>query len=72
MLASHNAKLRGPESRMWAMNAAFVSDIYGISSIEVADALDLRDDSSRNANDGSRSGRRYGERGRLMLSSLGA
>jgi hypothetical protein len=54
------------------MAVALVSDLYGVTSDEAADTLELRDDSSRDAGDRSRSGRLYAERGRLLLSSLGA
>jgi hypothetical protein len=54
------------------MAVALVVDLYGVRSDEVADTLELRDYSSRDAGDGSRSGRLYAQRGRPLLSSLGA
>ena len=56
----------------WSMAVALVVDLYGVRSDEAADSLELRDYSSRDAGDGSRSGRLYAQRGRPLLSSLGA
>ncbi len=54
------------------MAMALVVDLYGAKTDEAADALELRDYSSRDAGDGSRSGRLYAQRGRPLLSSVGA
>jgi hypothetical protein len=56
----------------WALEAAFYRDLVDLSTIEIADALDLRDDASRNGESGSRSARRYATDGRLQLRALGA
>jgi hypothetical protein len=56
----------------WSMAVALVVDLYGARSDEAADTLELRDYSSRDAGDGSRSGRLYAQRGRPLLSRLGA
>ena len=57
---------------MWAINVAFVRDIYGISTLDIAHALDLRDYSTHDAEGGSHSGRTYAREGRAHLSRLGA
>jgi hypothetical protein len=56
----------------WSMAVALAVDLYGVRSDEAADALELRDDSSRDAKDGSRGGRLYAQRGRPLLSTIGA
>lgn len=56
----------------WNLEAAFYADLVGLSTIEIADALDLRDDASRNAENGSRSARRYLTPARKRLVELGA
>lgn len=56
----------------WALEAAFYRDLVDLSTLEIADALDLRDDASRNGGNGSRSARRYATAGRLQLRALGA
>jgi hypothetical protein len=57
---------------MWTMNTAFVTDIYGLNSLEAMRALELRDYSTVDAEGGSRSARRYAEQGRRALSKIGA
>lgn len=58
--------------RMWQLEAAFHRDLMGFTTTEIADAIELRDDSSRNAENGSRSARRYVQAGRKRLLDLGA
>jgi hypothetical protein len=56
----------------WQMEAAFYRDLVGMRTSELADVLDFRDDSTRAAENGSRSARRYVEAGRVALMELGA
>jgi hypothetical protein len=56
----------------WQMEAAFYRDLVGLTTAKLADELDFRDDSTRAAENGSRSARRYVEAGRVALMELGA
>jgi hypothetical protein len=56
----------------WSIEAAFYRDLVGLSTTQIGDDLDLRDDSSRDSGNGSRSARRYITRGRRQLVQLGA
>lgn len=56
----------------WQMEAALYRDLVGMRTSELADVLDFRDDSTRAAENGSRSARRYVEAGRVALMELGA
>jgi hypothetical protein len=58
--------------RMWQLEAAFHRDLMGFTTAEIADAIELRDISSRNEENGSRSARRYVQAGRKRLVDLGA
>lgn len=58
--------------KLWQMEAAVYRDLVGSGTAEIADVLDLRDDSTRGAENGSRSARRYVEAGRRQLVALGA
>lgn len=58
--------------RMWQLEAAFHRDLMGLTTVEIADAMELRDISSRNDENGSRSARRYVQAGRKRLLDLGA
>ncbi len=56
----------------WQIEAAFYRDLVGLGTAEIADDMDLRDQSTRDTENASRSARRYVERGRLQLVALGA
>jgi hypothetical protein len=58
--------------RMWQLEAAFYRDLMGFTTAEIADAIELRDDSTRDGEGGSRSARRYVQAGRRRLLDLGA
>jgi hypothetical protein len=58
--------------RRWSMESAFFRDIRGCSTAQIADMLDLTDDSTRASEGGSRSARRYVAQGRAILAQLGA
>ena len=58
---------------MWTMKSAFFHDLYGYSTFDVAQMMDLKDESARGESDhGSRQGRRYVAAGRVALCKLGA
>ena len=56
----------------WRLEAAVLSDLRGLTNLEIADLLDITDDSSRNGAGDSRSVRRYVGPGRKELAALGA
>ena len=74
--AAHQRELERQAPRKgiprWRIEAAFYRDLVDLSTLEIADALDLRDDASRNGENGSRSARRYATHGRIHLRTLGA
>jgi hypothetical protein len=55
----------------WQIETAVFRDLIGLSTTQIADDMDFRDDSSRNGS-GSRTARGYVQHGRARLAQLGA